>query len=240
MFVDAGVVGESGLSMIGGQGGGGDCENGAPLLIGQGEPITLGSLPPQAYTSFPDYVLAALRKIHLPPQLLLQLLSSCGKNIPGLDIQREHSSTEGGKGDDGGAGEEEADTKLGKVLDSYATQFMDKGAYHTLSITWSLMAFSAGVVESLIVVDRWLWLREHMPDFDPVKSFGREGVGKRVEGEVEAEQGEVEDLNGEKKQCGVKWEGHQDGLEIEKCWVEVCFEFQWSPRNLVVVGVRKR
>lgn len=29
-----------------------------------------------------------------------------------------------------------------------------------LSIAWSLMAFSAGVVESIIVVDRWLYLRE--------------------------------------------------------------------------------
>ncbi|KAL8937772.1 MAG: hypothetical protein Q9211_003520 [Gyalolechia sp. 1 TL-2023] len=29
-----------------------------------------------------------------------------------------------------------------------------------LSILWSLMAFSAGVVESAIVVDRWQWLRE--------------------------------------------------------------------------------
>lgn len=31
---------------------------------------------------------------------------------------------------------------------------------HELSVVWSLMAFSAGVVESLIVVDRWLWLTE--------------------------------------------------------------------------------
>ncbi|KAL8736631.1 MAG: hypothetical protein Q9181_002308 [Wetmoreana brouardii] len=29
-----------------------------------------------------------------------------------------------------------------------------------LSIVWSLMAFSAGVVESMIVADRWQWLRE--------------------------------------------------------------------------------
>lgn len=29
-----------------------------------------------------------------------------------------------------------------------------------LALIWSLMAFSAGVVESLIAVDRWLWLRE--------------------------------------------------------------------------------
>ena len=29
-----------------------------------------------------------------------------------------------------------------------------------LSIVWSLMAFSASVVESCIVLDRWLYLRE--------------------------------------------------------------------------------
>lgn len=29
-----------------------------------------------------------------------------------------------------------------------------------LSVIWSLMAFSAGVIEAAIVVDRWLWLRE--------------------------------------------------------------------------------
>ncbi|KAK3061939.1 hypothetical protein LTR53_019590, partial [Teratosphaeriaceae sp. CCFEE 6253] len=30
----------------------------------------------------------------------------------------------------------------------------------SLSVVWSLMAFSAGVVEAAIVVDRWLWLKE--------------------------------------------------------------------------------
>ncbi|OAX78241.1 hypothetical protein ACJ72_07452 [Emergomyces africanus] len=57
-----------------------------------------------------------------------------------------------------------------------------------LSIVWSLMAFSAGVVESMIVVDRWLFLRE---------------------------------------QTGVK-----------EAWVETVFEYQQSPRNLVVVGIK--
>ncbi|KAK2763104.1 hypothetical protein FQN54_009738 [Arachnomyces sp. PD_36] len=33
-------------------------------------------------------------------------------------------------------------------------------AKKNLSVVWSLMAFSAGVVESIIVVDRWLYLRE--------------------------------------------------------------------------------
>ena len=58
-----------------------------------------------------------------------------------------------------------------------------------LSIVWSLMAFSAGVVESIIVVDRWLYLREHD--------------------------------------------------EVEECWVEPIFDYQQSPRNLVVVGIKK-
>lgn len=58
-----------------------------------------------------------------------------------------------------------------------------------LSIVWSLMAFSAGVVESIIVVDRWLYLKEH----DVVKD----------------------------------------------CWVEAIFDYEQSPRNLVVVGIKK-
>lgn len=59
-----------------------------------------------------------------------------------------------------------------------------------LSIVWSLMAFSAGVVESLIVVDRWLYLKEQE--------------------------------------------------EVEQCWVETVFEYKRSPRNLVVVGIKKK
>ncbi|KAK8136917.1 methyltransferase domain-containing protein [Apiospora sp. TS-2023a] len=60
-----------------------------------------------------------------------------------------------------------------------------------LSVIWSLMAFSAGVVESLIVTDRWLFLKQHT------------------------------DL-------------------VEQCWVESVFDFKESPRNLVVVGIKKR
>ena len=58
-----------------------------------------------------------------------------------------------------------------------------------LSIIWSLMAFSASVVESTIVVDRWMWLKEQ--------------------------------------------------AEVEDCWVEAVFDYKQSPRNLVVVGVKK-
>ena len=58
-----------------------------------------------------------------------------------------------------------------------------------LSIIWSLMAFSAGVVESIIVVDRWLYLEEQ--------------------------------------------------TEVKQSWVEAIFDYKQSPRNLVVVGIKK-
>lgn len=59
-----------------------------------------------------------------------------------------------------------------------------------LSVMWSLMAFSAGVVESLIVTDRWLFLKEHQE-------------------------------------------------EVRDAWVEAVFDYAQSPRNLVVVGIKK-
>ena len=58
-----------------------------------------------------------------------------------------------------------------------------------LSIVWSLMAFSASVAESCIVVDRFLYLKEQK--------------------------------------------------EVRDCWVETVFDYEQSPRNLVVVGIKK-
>ena len=51
------------------------------------------------------------------------------------------------------------------------------------------MAFSAGVVESLIVVDRWSWLSEQE--------------------------------------------------SVREAWVEPVFDYGISPRNMVVVGIKK-
>ncbi len=73
-------------------------------------------------------------------------------------------------------------------IEEYARRY--EGMKKELSVTWSLMAFSAGVVESLIVVDRWLFLKEH-PDL------------------------------------------------VKDCWVEAVFDYQQSPRNLVVVGIKR-
>lgn len=72
-------------------------------------------------------------------------------------------------------------------ISRYEDNFKDKKK--ELSIVWSLMAFSATVVESSIVVDRWLYLKEQ--------------------------------------------------AEVRDCWVETVFDYKQSPRNLVVVGIKK-
>ncbi|KAI9761988.1 MAG: hypothetical protein M1835_008096 [Candelina submexicana] len=64
-----------------------------------------------------------------------------------------------------------ADPEYGISIEEHMAGLMDteiekyERTYHAkkkeLSIVWSLMAFSAGVVESVIVVDRWLFLKEH-------------------------------------------------------------------------------
>lgn len=80
---------------------------------------------------------------------------------------------------------------LGKLSDadivSYEERFGDRKI--DMSVLWSLMAFSAGVVEALIVVDRYLFLKE---------------------------QPEVQDV-----------------------WIQTVFDYKLSPRNLVVVGIKK-
>ncbi|OQO14042.1 hypothetical protein B0A48_00918 [Cryoendolithus antarcticus] len=72
-------------------------------------------------------------------------------------------------------------------LEAYERDFAAKKK--ELSVVWSLMAFSAGVVEALIVVDRWCWLREQS--------------------------------------------------EVAQSWVECVFDPAISPRNFVVVGIKK-
>lgn len=72
-------------------------------------------------------------------------------------------------------------------LEDYERRY--HGKKKELSIIWSLMAFSATVVESVIVIDRWLFLREQE--------------------------------------------------EVQDCWVEAVFDYGQSPRNLVVVGIKR-
>jgi hypothetical protein len=82
--------------------------------------------------------------------------------------------------------------KMGSITDEEIEDYLRRYSARKkeLSTIWSLMAFSAGVVESLIVVDRWQYLREHTN-------------------------------------------------VVKECWVEAVFDYQQSPRNLVVVGIKK-
>ena len=52
--------------------------------------------------------------------------------------------------------------KMGGITDEEIAGYERDYAHRKkdLSVVWSLMAFSAGVVEAAIVVDRWLWLKE--------------------------------------------------------------------------------
>lgn len=52
--------------------------------------------------------------------------------------------------------------KMGDISDEEIAAYDAEYSHRKkdLSIIWSLMAFSAGVIEASIVVDRWLWLKE--------------------------------------------------------------------------------
>ncbi|KAL9598278.1 MAG: hypothetical protein Q9219_004579 [cf. Caloplaca sp. 3 TL-2023] len=94
---------------------------------GYDQPIILGSLRKQCYTSFTAYVRAAITKLQNDPVHAEKITH----RMAGLTDQE---------------------------IQQYERDFAHKKK--ELSIVWSLMAFSAGVVESAIVVDRWQWLRE--------------------------------------------------------------------------------
>jgi hypothetical protein len=127
---------------------------------GTSTPLTIGTLRKFAYKDFVSYVRAAVGKLTSPN-------SFC--EVPPSFIQ------------------EKMDTLTDEDIRDYEVRYAEKKK--ELSVMWSLMAFSAGVVEAVIVVDRWLWL-------------------------------------GEQK-------------EVECAWVEPVFEYKHSPRNLVVVGIKK-
>ncbi|KAK3308724.1 methyltransferase domain-containing protein [Chaetomium strumarium] len=123
-------------------------------------PVVIGSLRKQCYTSFKAYVRGAIAKLTSNSEL------------------SQYSQV--------------IQEKMGDITDEeiaqYEAAFRDRK--RELSAVWSLMAFSACVVESLIVTDRWLFLREHS------------------------------DI-------------------VRDCWVETVFDYRESPRNLVVVGIKR-
>lgn len=126
------------------------------------EPVIIGALRKACYSSFLAYVRGAVEKLTGPNSPSPAFRDSVAEKLA------PHILTD-------------------EVIEEYARNFGPRK--HDLAVTWSLMAFSAKVIESMIVVDRWLWLME------------------------------------------------QD--EVEKAWVEPVFDHKESPRNLVIVGVKK-
>ncbi|CAJ2508165.1 Uu.00g093510.m01.CDS01 [Anthostomella pinea] len=123
-------------------------------------PVIIGSLRKACYTSFQAYVRGAITKLTTNSEY------------------HSYSAT--------------IREKMGSITDDEITRY--EAVYgprkREISAVWSLMAFSAVVVESLIVTDRWLFLRQHS------------------------------DL-------------------VKHCWAETVFDYRESPRNLVVVGIKR-
>lgn len=128
--------------------------------------VIIGSLRKTAYTSFVSYVRAAVVKLstpsnHHPTLACTDLAQVIVDKMAGL-----------------------TDEQIMAYEAEYAPRKKD------LSIVWTLMAYSAQLIEAVMVVDRWLWLKE------------------------------------------------QD--EVEDCWAENVFDYSKSPRNMVVVGIKKK
>ncbi|KAF9769380.1 hypothetical protein IL306_013211 [Fusarium sp. DS 682] len=123
-------------------------------------PVIIGSLRKSCYGSFKSYVRGAVEK-----------LTTNNEYKQYAKVMQE---------------------KMGDISDEeierYETLYLPRKK--ELCAVWSLMAFSAMAVESLIVSDRWTFLKEH------------------------------DDL-------------------VRHAWVETVFDYGQSPRNLVVVGVKR-
>lgn len=135
-------------------------------MLSATEPLIVGSLRKAAYTGFYEYVTSAVRKI--------------------LNASSGDVGSSVGEGVKSKIKEVGLDNIGREEVESYEKRY-EKGLKE-LSVMWTLMAFCAGCVESLVVVDRWCYLKES-------------GRCRTVK-------------------------------------VEAAFEYEVSPRNLVIVGVK--
>ncbi|KAK3378243.1 methyltransferase domain-containing protein [Podospora didyma] len=156
IFLDKGVISKVYHAQEPGEGGG----DGESPFNSSTNPVIIGSLRKQCYTSFKAYTRGAITKL-----------------TTNADFGQYSRVTK---------------EKLSSITDEEIEQYEEayRDRKRELSAVWSLMAFSACVVESLIVTDRWVFLTEHS------------------------------DI-------------------VRDCWVESVFDYRESPRNLVVVGIKK-
>jgi hypothetical protein len=94
-------------------------------------PLTIGTLRKFAYSDFTSYVRAAVAKLVAPNTFCEVDPDFIAEKMGGLTDED---------------------------IRGYEEKYKEKK--HELSVMWGLMAFSAGVVEAVIVTDRWLWLQE--------------------------------------------------------------------------------
>ncbi|KAK8154218.1 methyltransferase domain-containing protein [Phyllosticta citribraziliensis] len=98
-----------------------------------GDPLVIGTLPKSCYRSFVAYVRSAVSKI---------------LSAPSAEDERKRLITE----------RMTAPALSDADIAAYEAAYAERRK--ELSVVWSLMAFAAGVVEAMIVVDRYCWLRE--------------------------------------------------------------------------------
>ena len=176
VFLDYGVVGKPSTECVGGTPSTGPNVSPAghtsKVMTGNGPggppfgtPITIGSLRKGCYESFASYFHGAFTKLTSP-------LYDSESSPASIDLA--HLT------------QDKVSSIANSQLEAYEAEYLPRKK--DLSVIWSLMAFSAGVIEAAILVDRWSWLREQE--------------------------------------------------SVSECWVESVFEYQVSPRNLVVVGVK--
>ncbi|CAK7564679.1 MAG: hypothetical protein SEPTF4163_002578 [Sporothrix epigloea] len=113
-----------------------DDEEGAAV-----SPIIIGSLRKACYTSLSAYVRGAVAKI------------TAQGNGDGTATLAENAAVSA-------AVAEKMASLTDADLEDYDIRYGNARRRRELSAVWSLMAFSAGVVESAIVTDRWQYLRE--------------------------------------------------------------------------------
>ncbi|UKZ70555.1 uncharacterized protein TrAtP1_011534 [Trichoderma atroviride] len=123
-------------------------------------PVVIGSLRKSCYASFKAYVRGAVEKLTTSTEYK-QYAAVMNEKMAGITDEE---------------------------IQGYEALYLPRKK--EVCVIWSLMALSAAVVESLIVADRWTFLKEHK---DVVKD----------------------------------------------AWVETVFDYGESPRNLVVVGIKK-
>ncbi|KAL7922458.1 methyltransferase domain-containing protein [Trichoderma austrokoningii] len=123
-------------------------------------PVVIGSLRKSCYASFRAYVRGAVEKLTTSTEYK-QYADVMGAKMAGITDEQ---------------------------IADYEALYLPRKK--EVCVIWSLMALSAAVVESLIVADRWTFLKEH-----------------------------------------------QD--VVQDAWVETVFDYGESPRNLVVVGIKK-